>query len=243
MMKNMDAYFKAVIDEGCYGSEKNLKFYLETVFYGIDFNKKNVLDIGGGDGLLSFFAAVSGAESVLCLEPEGDGSSQNMNNKFNKLLKKLDCINVKLQTKTFQEFDPEDKKFDIIIMHDSINHLDESACITLKTDERSWDIYKKLVKRLHSMVNPNGDILLCDCSRYNFFAQFKLKNPLAPTIEWYKHQSPETWVQLFKEAGFGDEKIRWLSFNTFGKSGKFFLANKVAAYFLHSYFCVKMKKV
>jgi len=63
-------YFNIVNKEQLYSSQNNLRFYLKYLFEKISFDNKRMLDIGGGAGLFSFYAACKGATEVICLEPE-----------------------------------------------------------------------------------------------------------------------------------------------------------------------------
>ena len=36
-----------------------------------------------------------------------------------------------------------------------------------------------------------------------------LRNPFVPTIEWHKHQSPNTWIRLFEDFGFKKQSLSW----------------------------------
>ncbi len=139
MKKNelVDKYFVLVDQEGLYSSQYNLRFYLNYLFKNISFNKKTMLDIGGGAGLFSFYAACLGANEVICLEPEAAGSRSGMVEKFKKLQSGLQTlVQVKLVSTTIQNFNPNDRKFDIILLHNSINHIDEEACIKLQYDSQ-----------------------------------------------------------------------------------------------------------
>jgi hypothetical protein len=127
-------------------------------------------------------------------------------------------------------------------LHDSINHLDEQACINLLTDNDSYEKYQYICKKMYDIANNNAKLVVCDCSNSNFFASLRLINPFSRTIEWHKHQSPETWVSLLKEAGFIDPKIKWSSFNRLGNIGRFFLGNRFMSFFLQSHFCLIMRK-
>ena len=57
-------YLNIITERGIYPNRKNLSLHLKNTFGGIDFNGKKVLDVGGGSGLHSFYAAVKGAAQV-----------------------------------------------------------------------------------------------------------------------------------------------------------------------------------
>ena len=239
---NLEGYFSAVIEEGLYPSRRNLQFYLKALFKDIALENRRVLDIGGGSGLHSFYAACMGAKEVVCLEPETGGSRSGMGAKFRKLGGILGYNHVRFEPLTFQAFEPTGKQFDIILLHNSINHLDETACINLLNSEAAKAIYLNMFSKLSSLASGGASLIVCDCSRYNFFALLRIKNPFAPTIEWHKHQAPEVWVDLLSQVGFVNPRIRWTSFNTLRSPGKTLLGNKLLSYFFRSNFCFTMEK-
>ncbi len=242
-LPNLDHYFETIIEEDLYSNKRRLQFYLKTLFEGIDFSGKKVLDIGGGSGIYSFFVAVMGAKKVVCLEPEIEGSTSGISDKFNRLRMLLDCDdNVELKSITFQSLELKSETYDIVLLHNSINHLDEPACVNLLIDSISNNIYQEIAAKIYSLSNHGARLILCDCSRYNFFQLLKIQNPFAPTIEWHKHQKPEIWANLFIEAGFIKLKIQWNSFNALGNLGRLITGNQVMAYFLRSHFCLTMIK-
>lgn len=239
---NLEGYLSAVIKEGLYPNRGNLQFHLKTLFKNVPLENRRVLDIGGGSGLHSFYAACMGAKEVVCLEPETEGSRSGMRVKFRKLSEILGYNYVRFEPVTFQAFEPTKKQFDIILLHNSINHLDETACINLLNSEASKTIYMGIFSKLSSFANSGAKLIVCDCSRYNFFALLKIKNPFAPTIEWHKHQAPEVWVNLLSQVGFINPRVRWTSFNTLRSPGGVLLGNKLLSYFLRSDFRFTMKK-
>ena len=239
---SLEGYFSAVIEEGLYPNRGNLQFHLRTLFKDIALENRRVLDIGGGSGLHSFYAACMGAKEVVCLEPETEGSRSGMGAKFRKLNGMLGYDQVKFEPVTFQAFEPKGKQFDIILLHNSINHLDETACINLLNDEAFKATYLNMCSKLSSFAGRGAKLIVCDCSRYNFFALLRIGNPFAPTIEWHKHQAPEVWVDLLSQVGFVNPRIRWTSFNTLRSPGKVLLGNKLLSYFLRSNFRFTMEK-
>ena len=165
-----------------------------------------------------------------------------MGAKFKKLGGILGYDQVTFEPVTFQAFKPVGKQFDIILLHNSINHLDETACINLLSDEASRAIYMNIFSKLSALASSGAKLIVCDCSRYNFFALLGIKNPFAPTIEWYKHQAPEIWVDLLSQVGFVNPRVRWTSFNTLRSPGRVLLGNRLLSYFLRSDFRFTMEK-
>ena len=240
--QDIDLYLNTVIREGLYSGKGKLQFKMETLFRGIDFKNKRVLDIGGGFGMYSFYAACSGAESVVCLEPEGEGSSSGVTDTFHKLNRLLERNNVESKPVAIQALEPEGGTFDVILLHNSINHVDEAACINLLRDSKSRSVYREIFSKIFSLSNKGAKIIICDCSRYNFFALLRIRHPFAPNVEWHKHQAPRVWANLLGEAGFMNPKIRWSSFNILRNWGRVLVGNKLMAYFLTSNFRLTMDR-
>ena len=69
---NLEGYLSVVIKEGLYPNKGNLRFHLKTLFRDITIENRRVLDIGGGSGLHSFYAACMGATRG-CVSRTGDG--------------------------------------------------------------------------------------------------------------------------------------------------------------------------
>ena len=239
---NLESYLSTAIKEGLYPNRGNLQFHLKTLFKDIVLENRRVLDIGGGSGLHSFYAACMGAREVVCLEPETEGSRSGMEAKFRKLSGILEFNHVRFEPVTFQAFEPAGRQFDIILLHNSINHLDENACINLLNDETSKSIYLNMCSKLSALASSGAKLIVCDCSRYNFFALLRIKNPFAPTIEWHKHQAPKVWVDLLSQVGFVSPRVRWISFNTLRSPGRVLLGNRLLSYFLRSHFRFTMEK-
>jgi SAM-dependent methyltransferase len=245
--KKIEIFLDTVIKENLFkakffSSKEKLRFNLKTLFKGIDLTGKRVLDIGGGFGLHSFYAGCLGAEEVICLEPEIEGSSALVIEKYKRLQNQLNMNNVMLKTETFQDFNNDGKLFDLILSHYSINHLDESACITLLENEESKNKYKSIAVKLSSMAKQGATIIVCDCSNHNFFAHLGIKNPFAPTISWNLHHAPEIWIKILKGARFTNEKIKWTSFGEFKNIGRLLIGYKYISYFLNSHYCFRMTK-
>lgn len=239
-----DDFFNAIenYDLNTIGKKANLKFYLNFIFKEISFEGKSLIDIGAGSGLLSFYAAYMGANKVVLLEPESDGSSKDVFDKLLKMPRLISQSEIIIKKIKFQNYESIDQKFDIILLHNSINHLDETAYETLLKCNKSEQKYNAIFKKLSDLASPDATLIITDCSRRNFFYDFGFKNPFDPTIEWHKHQSPNYLKNILLKFGFINPKIRWISPTDFRTIGRIFFGNPIISYFTSSYFCLKMSK-
>jgi SAM-dependent methyltransferase len=213
---------------------ENFNYYLNNSFNSISFKNKNVLDVGGGNGIYSFFAKICGANYVVCLEPSLDGSENDNYNYFEKIKKKFDFKNIFFENTTIQNFKT-DKLFDLVILKDSINHLDEESCINLKLGDIYKKKYIKILKIIYNLMTKHSTIYISDCSSRNFFSDLGISNPFVREIEWFKHQEPEEWIKLIKMSNFKFNSLNWSSLNSL----KFidpFNNTKMISYFTSSNF-------
>jgi SAM-dependent methyltransferase len=243
MNKNeiVEEYYRYAIKERLFS--KRIKYYMERLFQGLPFEGKRVLDIGGGTGVFSFYAASMGAKRVVCLEPEADGSTSGVTQRFKDIQATLKYeAEIEQCATTIQAFNDNRGKFDVILSHNSINHLDEDACINLMSNPVATETYRAIFKKLGDLAEKGATLVVADSARKNLWDLLHLTNPFVPTIEWEKHAHPKDWAALLAEGGFGNPQIRWLAFTRLGHAGQAILGNEVASYFLDSFFCLTMKK-
>ena len=239
-MELRERYFSAAEAEWPVRRTGNLRFYLDYLFEGVDLRGARVLDVGAGGGRYSFYAAAAGAAHVVALEPEAAGSDTGARSQLEHLRDRLGVDSVELRRETLQEFDPGDELFDVLFMHASINHLDEPATMQLHRDERAREVYRELFGKLARVGADGAKLVASDVSRHNLFAKLPVRNPLQPTIEWDKHQPPETWIGLLREAGFTDPRVRWSSVNSLRRPGRVLLGNRMGAWLTEGAFCLTM---
>jgi SAM-dependent methyltransferase len=238
-----DEYFELMRDLGVNRNPNRLKYYYEQFFRGYDFTDKYMLDIGGGSGLLTFYAVAHGAKEVICLEPENAGSTSGISDIFNKIKNAGSYNNADILEKKFQDYQMKNRiPFDMITSNASINHLDEEAVIDVNINVVSKNTYKVLVKKMYDMLAPGGVLIIADVSRKNIFNDIGLKSPICKTIEWHKHQNPDIWIRLIESVGFILKRKEYMTFNVMGEFGKKLLGNSIFSYIYGSLFLLEFRK-
>ncbi len=237
----VDKYLNLIVSNNTTeGSRNNLMYYLDSLFEGVDFEGKRLLDIGGGYGKYSFYAACCGASEVVCIEPESAGSTAGTAAMFDSIKSVLGVNNIIFKTLTIQEFQPPEKKFDIFLLHNSINHFDETACMLLPYHLESRENYLRIFQKIAKMSSYRAVIIVCDCSCQNIYALLKIPNPFDPSIEWHKHQSPKVWIDLLSQVGFVESDLKWNYYSRYLPKGKPLVFSALVAYLFSSHFHFKM---
>lgn len=214
----------------------------EHTFAPIDFRGKSVLDVGSGVGWASYYAASAGAKRVVSLEPEADGSHGSM-------LKVATEIRSELGLEDVVEIIPRDtenaditEQFDVVMILNAINHMDEESCTILDRDNVAWEAYRKKLAPLAKWCRPGGYLVVTDCSNRNLFGDLGLKSPFAPTIEWHKHQPPQVWADLLQTLGFEAAEIDWSPHARLGILGRLLALHPALAYMVFPHFRLIMRR-
>ncbi len=217
-------------------------FYFKNyIFEGVNLKNKSLLDLGGGNGIASFFAAHSD-KSCKCtiVDPFEDGSNTLMNTQY-KVLSKLYGNAVKLH-KGYIESLPTDEKFDLILLHNSINHIGEDIIADIESSQEHWKEFSSRLEPIIMKAKKGATIIVADCSNRNFWNDLGVKNPLAPTIEWHLHKPPRVWQKMLEKFECKHLRTKWTSRRELLFFGKFLLANKFLGYFTTSHFVSTYKK-
>ncbi|MBN1556238.1 MAG: class I SAM-dependent methyltransferase [Phycisphaerae bacterium] len=222
-------------------SPARVLYRCERFFRDVSPADKAILEIGAGNGVLSAYALSRGAKRVVALEPEAAGSTAGVSMLVQKLTREFPGERFTFLPDTLQQFSPGDRTFDMVLLHDSINHLDEPACEIAHRSAAARESYVRLFQKIADLLSPGGQVVLCDCSRYNFFDQIGLRNPIVPFIEWRKHQSPRFWARLLREANLRTRRVDWYPFYRLRSLGRL-AENPAAAFFLTSKFRLIARK-
>lgn len=178
------------------------------IFDTLELKNKKVLDIGCGKGGLLAWAALQGAAFALGLEPEEAGVVAGSYATLEKVISTLSLNTVEISRSTLDDYAFSDR-FDIVILYNVINHLNERAVIDLHSNPDSRNIFLGIAKKIRSVTAANGILILADAARSNLWGDLGVKSPFARTLEWRKHQNPAVWRTLFESIGFRMLDLRW----------------------------------
>lgn len=193
-----------------YGNGRRYAARGRFLFEGIELDGRHVLDVGCGRGAWTVWAAINGARRVVGIEPEADGSTTGVRQMLASTLRTLGlegkaCV----RSQPLEQLTAADGLFDVVIMFNVINHLDEAAVLDLHRDRRSFDRYVAILERSRELMKPGAWMIVADCGRHNLWRRLRVRSPVAPTIEWYKHQEPDVWRDVFNAGGFQCVDLRW----------------------------------
>ncbi|HEV8725276.1 MAG TPA: class I SAM-dependent methyltransferase [Candidatus Binatia bacterium] len=210
----------------------------EFLFKGIPLDRKHVLEVGCGIGAWAIWATLHGADRVIGLEPEADGSTSQVRNRLQENISKLGLGAKILSTSDrLEELADLEPLFDVVVMFNVINHLDEAAVIVLNQDRGAFEKYVTMLKRVRAQMRAGGWIIVADCARRNFWNQIGFTAPLVPWIEWHKHQNPRVWARVFAASGFRLFDLRWSPLQPFPR----LTSNWLAQYLTCSDFVMRLR--
>lgn len=244
---NIRERYHQYIDEHCLYSGRGypaLDHRCRQLFERVgDLEGRTMLEIGGGEGLFSLWAVAHGMEKIIILEPEADGSTHGVGRRF---LEHRDALNISEERisyfpQIFQEYEGEERTFDLILSYNSINHLDERACERLKKSKSSKIIYSELLEKAFRLLRSRGYFVISDSGRLNFWNLIGLRSPFSPSIEWEKHQEPTVWKNLLNEVGFEFVSFDWHRFYPLRWLGRLG-SNKIVARTTTSKFILTVRK-
>lgn len=201
--------------------------YYSYLFEDIELDGRRVLDIGAGSGHISEYALRSGVSEVVCLEPEGAGSEAERISLESLRERSSRHDGMTVVEKPFQDYTA-DAPFDLVVLHNVINHLHEEHCMHLQERTASWEYYADIAESLHDVTATGGSLLVCDAGRSSIWSRTGL--PAFGNIEWEKHQDPAVWRDLLEQAGFRCDSLSWTPITRLGTPGELISRNRIFAY-------------
>ncbi|QDT06288.1 Methyltransferase domain protein [Rubripirellula lacrimiformis] len=188
--------------------------YLNRLFGDLELQGRSVLEIGSGRGLISLHCGLAGAEKVVSVEPEMEGSTSGVIEAQAQRIKSLGLKNVDLRRDNFNTMNFGGESFDVIVMIAVLNHLYETPLNAARHQE-VFNTYVKIASKLHGLLNKGGVVIATDACRLCLWTQLRrLGYPRSwcltqRTIDWQIHQQPAVWESIFKEAGFSRFEVSY----------------------------------
>lgn len=180
---------------------------LNRQFRGVDFRGKRVLDVGSGKGLMTVFAALNGAERVVSMEPELEGSRSQSAGILRNRIEVLGLKNVEILPEDFNTWEAKDGAYDIILSFQSLEHLYESPHHAMYHGATHGQCVR-ITSKMRSHLTDHGLVVATNACRYGLFSLLRtcrIKRPWdrkLTNINWRIHQNPRVWRRLFIEGGF-----------------------------------------
>jgi hypothetical protein len=115
-----------------------------------------------------------GADRAVLLEPGSAGSHDDVLAITDALRGLHEEHRIDRILEKFQDFDPGDRRFDIILLHASVNHLDEETCLRLPGARWAKDRYLTIFLK----ISRRGD----DALSYPLISGRRWRSPLSEVL-------------------------------------------------------------
>lgn len=234
---------RVVADLGLWPTLGRLDHRVRNFLGRTEVKGRNILEIGCGNGAFLIWCWANGARRCVGLEPEADGSTSGSARIFENSIRALGCGNdVELVRSRVEDLSPDDRhSYDLVLLYNVVNHLDESACARLEDDPVARRVYVDAFKNIGRLLRHDGKVIVADCGRNNLYGDLGIKNPFASNIDWSKHQNPRVWKEILRAAGFVPGALRWYRVYPLRHLGILF-SNRLIAYFTYSHFVLEFHK-
>ncbi|HYG70004.1 MAG TPA: hypothetical protein VD838_20180, partial [Anaeromyxobacteraceae bacterium] len=149
---------------------------MQDLFSGVELRDRRVVDVGGGNGFVAFYAAAMGAREALVLDPAlaRAGAARAT---FERLRAELPGLPVTADPRRLEEAGP-GGRHDALVLHDAIGELDVPACRSLLHDPGARETYRALFARLRALARDGATLVVYDRTPANLYPLVRAPHPL-----------------------------------------------------------------
>jgi hypothetical protein len=117
--------------------------YQRLLFQDVDVRGRSLLDLGGGTGVVSFYACPLRSQKGRMPRTERCGVNGRCPRGFELIRSKVD-VDVDFVSGRLEGWS---EAFDVVLMNNVINHLDEGACQRLHLDAQAGRTYRAQLEK------------------------------------------------------------------------------------------------
>ena len=156
--------FDILLSQAGIPRSKGYDFYFSNYIYkDLDLDGKKILDIGGGNGIASFYALnLSPDCSAWVVDPIVEGSNNLMFEQYDSMKQNYDAERINFHRDYVDTLlDP--NAFDIIVMHNTINHIGEDILKDISCNNEAYSEYVSRLKTILDRLSSDGVLIVSDC--------------------------------------------------------------------------------
>ena len=201
--------FDNLLSEAGITRSNGYDFYFSSYIYkDINLDGKKILDIGGGNGLASFHALDNSSScSAWVVDPIAEGSNELMFEQYESMKKNYDPGRINFH-RDYVDTLLEPNTFDIIVMHNTINHIGEDILEDINNSSEAYAEYVSRLKTILDRLSSDGTLIVADCGSKNFFGKippiFYSKNEIEISNSLYK-----VLIDPYDKARVGNKIFSW----------------------------------
>lgn len=179
----------------------NFVYHFRDQFENINFERKNILEVGCGKAFLSLYIALFTNVATLTSldENAGDGSEVGV---LNILCRNLKYFGMEKRIKIIESdiLAYNSNLFDIIIANNCLHHVVDNGQLYW-VDSNVRESYQIMLRHLFSLLCDEGLLVIVEMDPFNVW-RFLFPKLFFPKMNWRAHAPINAWLDALKKCGF-----------------------------------------